>query len=117
MQDEVHPLMARVEEIAREKLSSDEHLEHKTREAVYSEMSQDMERSLLQSLMTFLGLTLYCRYPIVERAVSNLAVDKEEALLASIDQYLRNIVRGKSNESTRLWNAQRMQFSFLHGKL
>lgn len=36
--------MSRVEEIAREKLSSDNYLEHKTREAVYSEVMQDMER-------------------------------------------------------------------------
>jgi hypothetical protein len=36
--------MSRVEEIAKEKLSSDEYLEHKTREAVYSEVFQDLER-------------------------------------------------------------------------
>ncbi|KAF8579047.1 hypothetical protein K439DRAFT_1254033, partial [Ramaria rubella] len=58
--DGVHPLMSRVEEIAKDKLSSDTRLELKTREMVHSEVMQEMER-----------------YPIVERAVSDMTVFKD----------------------------------------
>ncbi|KAF8510367.1 hypothetical protein BU17DRAFT_55469, partial [Hysterangium stoloniferum] len=88
--DEVRPLMSRVEEIAKEKLSSDVRLEQKTREAVHSEVMQELER-----------------YPIIERAVSEVAALNDEALVTSIEEYVRNILQGESNDSTKLWNAQR----------
>ncbi|KAF8503110.1 hypothetical protein BU17DRAFT_71813 [Hysterangium stoloniferum] len=81
--------MSRVENISKEKLSSDVRLEQKTRAAVHSEVMQELER-----------------YPIIERAVSEVAALNDEALLTSIEEYVRNILQGESNGSTKLWNAQ-----------
>jgi len=48
---------------------------------------------------------------MVDKAVSKLAVFKDETLLCSIEEYTRNILNEKSNEGTKLWIAQRKSSS------
>ncbi|GJJ07748.1 hypothetical protein Clacol_001953 [Clathrus columnatus] len=91
--DEVlKPLMTRIEDISRDKLASDKRLEIKMKEAIHSELMQEVEK-----------------YPMIQQAVTDFSALKDETFLSSIDGYLGNIVRGENNVNPKLWQANPSQ--------
>ncbi|KAI0033901.1 hypothetical protein K488DRAFT_84450 [Vararia minispora EC-137] len=75
-------LMARVEDIARRKLDSDERLAQKAPETVHRELLQELDR-----------------YPILERALSDVPAFSDPAFNGAVRQHARKILRENSERS------------------
>ncbi|KDQ64894.1 hypothetical protein JAAARDRAFT_28547 [Jaapia argillacea MUCL 33604] len=82
--DGVEAFMARVDDIARQKLNSDQRMQFMQPEAVHRELLQEMER-----------------YPLVERAVADLRVLSDPSFSANIRKSVRRLLRQDRGQGSR----------------
>ena len=89
-------LTARVDDIAKRKLEEDEKLAKKAPEEVHREVMQELDRYALHCPTPDPDNTvdLHHRYPILERALADLALPSDPAFAEDIRKHAKQILQG-----------------------
>lgn len=90
--------MTRVEDIARQKFTSDKKLEYMQQEAVHRELMDELNRQVFLHIRMGQSLDLILRYPVVERAVGDFRSQSDASFSKAAHDSLRTILQRSRGE-------------------
>jgi hypothetical protein len=85
--------MNRVEDIARQKLESDQRLHYMPPETVHRELTQELDRYVCCWIIYYRRFNPVVRFPIIERAVADVRMLSDQSFTTGIRTSVQKILR------------------------